>query len=42
MTENLLFVMGMGEVLEKCSHHWTREASWRWFTTREQAESFAL
>jgi hypothetical protein len=32
----------MWEVLEKCSHYGAREASWRWFGTREQAESFCL
>ena len=33
---------GMWEVLEKCSHHGARETSWRWFGTREQAETFCL
>ena len=33
---------GMWEVLEECSHHGAREASWRWFGTREQAETFCL
>ena len=33
---------GMWEVLKKCYHHGAREASWRWFGTREQAESFCL
>ena len=31
---------GMWEVLEECSHHGAREASWRWLETVNEQSNF--
>ena len=33
---------GMWDVLEECSHHGAREASWRWFRSKKEAREFCL